>query len=117
MINREELIAAYLDGELDSEEHKQVTQMLAEDPASQELLASFQKLRADLRSLPNYEIDGDLTDQVLGRAPTVIAGNKGIEPLCQVLDIRIDAEKQLALVLISLLLIVRFLIGGRIEHP
>jgi hypothetical protein len=74
MIDREELIGAYLDGALDSEEHQQVTQMLSDDPAARKLLADFQKLRNDLRSLPNYELDVDLTDQVLGQLAEIAAG-------------------------------------------
>lgn len=123
MINREELIAAYLDGELDSEEHKQVTQMLAEDPASQELLASFQKLRADLRSLPNYEIDGDLTDQVLGRLAEMSAGSATAPSRPPAAERMVERGKRVriflwpAVALAAALLVMVFSYEGPFEEP
>tara|TARA_B110000116_G_C16623076_1_gene484675 strand:+ start:694 stop:846 length:153 start_codon:yes stop_codon:yes gene_type:complete len=43
---REELISAYLDGELDAAEHERTAKWIEEDPRAQKLLQELQGLQA-----------------------------------------------------------------------
>ena len=75
MDNREELISAYLDGELSDEEQQQVMQLLSEDEAARQLFADFQSLRSSLRSslraLPADPVDHAFSKEVLERVEQV----------------------------------------------
>ncbi|MCP4814436.1 MAG: hypothetical protein GY888_18155, partial [Planctomycetaceae bacterium] len=48
----EELISAYIDGELTSDEQVRVEQALLEDPHSQQLLEDLQALHDRLQAIP-----------------------------------------------------------------
>ncbi|MEX0936646.1 MAG: zf-HC2 domain-containing protein [Pirellulales bacterium] len=64
----EELISAYLDGELTPAEREEVERALRDDAESQRLLEDFRALRARLQSLPRPALGEDFHRQVLQRA-------------------------------------------------
>ncbi|MCP3693727.1 MAG: hypothetical protein GY917_16110, partial [Planctomycetaceae bacterium] len=68
----EELISAYIDGELTSDEQVRVEQALLEDPHSQHLLEDLQALRDRLQAVPRTEPSQDYTQQILRRAERAI---------------------------------------------
>ena len=68
----EELISAYLDGELTSDEQVRVEQALLEDPHSQQLLEDLQALHDRLQAIPHSEPSQDYTQQILRRAERAI---------------------------------------------
>ena len=61
----EELISAYLDGELDAAEHAWTAKWIAEDPRAQKLLQELQGLQEALRTLPQHRLEKNLTQPVL----------------------------------------------------
>ena len=63
----DELISAYLDGELSDAESDQVEQSLT-DPKYQRMLDELRQLRDGLRSLPKHTLDGSFSDRVLEQA-------------------------------------------------
>jgi len=65
--HREELISAYLDGELSAAEQQQVLQLLSEDEAAHKLFNEFQLLRESLRTLPAEQLNEDFTREVIER--------------------------------------------------
>ena len=65
--HREELISAYLDGELSAAEQQQVLQLLSEDEAANKLFSEFQLLRKSLRTLPAEQLNEDFTREVIER--------------------------------------------------
>jgi len=64
----EELISAYLDGELDPSETERVEQWLAADPAARQLLEELETVGNSLRALPRESLGDDFSDEVLARA-------------------------------------------------
>lgn len=68
----EELISAYLDGELTSDEQILVEQALDENPQSRQLLEDLQSLHDRLQSIPRSEPSRDYTQQILQRAERAI---------------------------------------------
>ena len=68
----EELISAYIDGELTSDEQVRVEQALLEDPRSQQLLEDLQALHDRLQAVPRSEPSQDYTQQILRRAERAI---------------------------------------------
>lgn len=68
----EELISAYIDGELTSDEQARVEQALLEDPQSQQLLEDLQALHDQLQAIPRSEPSQDYTQQILRRAERAI---------------------------------------------
>ena len=68
----EELISAYIDGELTSDEQVLVEQALCEDPQSRQLLEDLQSLHDRLQSIPRSEPSQDYTQQILRRAERAI---------------------------------------------
>jgi hypothetical protein len=68
----EELISAYIDGELTSDEQVRVEQALLEDPQSQQLLEDLQALHDRLQAIPRSEPSQDYTQQILRRAERAI---------------------------------------------
>lgn len=68
----EELISAYIDGELTSDEQVRVEQALLEDPHSQQLLEDLQALHDRLQAIPRSEPSQDYTQQILRRAERAI---------------------------------------------
>jgi len=67
-----ELISAYIDGELTSDEQVRVEQALLEDPHSQQLLEDLQALHDRLQAIPRSEPSQDYTQQILRRAERAI---------------------------------------------
>lgn len=68
----EELISAYLDGELTSDEQLLVEEALRNDPQSQQLLEDLQSLHDRLQAIPRSEPSRDYTEQILRRAERAI---------------------------------------------
>ena len=68
----EELISAYLDGELTSDEQLLVEEALRDDPQSQQLLEDLQTLHDRLQAIPRSEPSRDYTEQILRRAERAI---------------------------------------------
>lgn len=63
-----ELLSAYLDGELTAEEQAQVERLLAESPQARQLLDELRALGHTLQSLPQYALGEDISAQVLRAA-------------------------------------------------
>jgi hypothetical protein len=63
-----ELLSAYLDGELPTEERARVEQLLAGNPAARQLLDEMRALSSTLQSLPVQKLDEDLSQRVLRMA-------------------------------------------------
>jgi anti-sigma factor RsiW len=63
-----ELLSAYLDGELTAEEQARVEQWLAGSPAARQLLEEMRALSATLQSLPAAKIEESLSQRVLRAA-------------------------------------------------
>ena len=64
----DELISAYLDGELDTQQRAQVEQLLDSDPRHQQLLEELRTLRETLQSLPRRRLGPDFPERVLRMA-------------------------------------------------
>lgn len=67
MIN-EELISAYLDGELTAEEQAQVEQALAADARLRRMHDDLRSLRSRLQAMPRHKLDADFANRVLSAA-------------------------------------------------
>jgi anti-sigma factor RsiW len=63
----DELLSAYLDGELSADERAEVERRLAADPDSRQLLDELRALGTGLRSLPQARLDDDFVSQVMRR--------------------------------------------------
>ncbi len=63
-----ELLSAYLDGELTAEQQADVERLLAENPAAQQLLDDLRALSSTLQEMPRHTVPEDLSQQVLRRA-------------------------------------------------
>ena len=63
-----ELLSAYLDGELTAAEQADVEQLLARSPAARQLLQEVRALSAKLQALPQCRLGEDLSQQVLRAA-------------------------------------------------
>ena len=71
----EELISAYLDGELTSDEQLLVEEALRTEPQAQQLLDELQSLHDHLQSIPRSEPSQDYTQHILHRAErTILTG-------------------------------------------
>ena len=64
----EELISAYLDGELDADERALVERAMAESAEYRQLYEELQVLRAGLQRLPRYKLPADFRQRVLRQA-------------------------------------------------
>ena len=65
---RNELLSAYLDGELTAVERVEVEALLASDAESQQLLEEMRALRVELQQLPSFELASDFSQRVLRQA-------------------------------------------------
>lgn len=74
----DELLSAYVDGELSDDEHAQVEQRLREDPQARQLVAELRAISETLRSLPPQALGEDLRAAILQRAEH--AGLLGDQP-------------------------------------
>jgi hypothetical protein len=63
-----ELLSAYLDGELTADERAEVERLLAANPAAREALDELRAMSATLQALPRRELGEDLGRQVLREA-------------------------------------------------
>lgn len=63
-----ELLSAYLDGELLADERAEVEEALDRDPAAREFVAELRALCATLRSLPAHKLDDDFAQRVASLA-------------------------------------------------
>jgi hypothetical protein len=63
--SQNELLSAYLDGELTADERAQVERLLATNPGARQLLEELRALSAALKSLPRQTLGEDLSDSVL----------------------------------------------------
>ena len=70
--SREQLLSAYLDGELSADERAQVEAWLAADPAYRVLRDDLLSARAAIQSLPRHRLDHDLSAAVLRRAERAV---------------------------------------------
>ncbi len=78
---REEMISAYLDGEISVEERAQVERWLAESPELRQLHDELKALGASIQALPRHQLTQDLQAAVLRRAEqTVLAGGAARGP-------------------------------------
>lgn len=64
----DELLSAYLDGELSGDERREVERLLSEDPARRQALEELQALSGDFQTLPRYELAEDFYQRVLAVA-------------------------------------------------
>lgn len=65
---RNELLSAYLDGELTADEQAEVERLLAADPAARQLLDELRALSVALQTLPREELGEDLSEKVIRAA-------------------------------------------------
>lgn len=64
-IKREELISAYLDGELDPSEAEHTKKWIAEDPRAKKLFEELKILQDAIHELPKHHLESNLTQPVL----------------------------------------------------
>lgn len=64
-LSQDELLSAYLDGEVTPQEREQVERWLAESPEARQTLEELRNLSAAVQSLPKAELGEDLADSVL----------------------------------------------------
>ena len=64
----DELLSAYLDGELTAAEHQQVEARLAASDVDRQLLAELRSLRGEVASLPRLQVDSNFADRVVRAA-------------------------------------------------
>jgi hypothetical protein len=64
----DELLSAYLDGELSEAERVRVDQLLAERPDYRQVLEELKEIRGAVKSLPKYALDETFAARVLRRA-------------------------------------------------
>ena len=75
----DELISAYLDGELSSAEAARVEAKLEQDAGLRQMMEELRTLRATLRALPRHELEADFSESVLRRAEREILSS-GVSP-------------------------------------
>ncbi len=63
-----ELLSAYLDGELTADERAQVDELLATDPKARQLVEELRAVGSSLKALPAHTIGQDISGEVLRRA-------------------------------------------------
>jgi hypothetical protein len=67
-VPQNDLLSAYLDGELTAEEESQVERLLAASPEARQLLDELRALSSSLQALPPLAVGEDISEQVLRRA-------------------------------------------------
>ena len=67
---QDELISAYLDGELNASERAQVAQWIENDPRARNVYQELRQLRESLRSLPPVKFDKNLKQYILNQIKT-----------------------------------------------
>ncbi len=81
-----ELLSAYVDGELTPQQQAQVERLLADDFAARQLVDELRAISGAVQSLPRYQLGEDLRDWVLREAqrrspPRAVAGRSGLRRL------------------------------------
>jgi hypothetical protein len=76
----DELLSAYIDGELTADERAAVEARLATDPAAQQLLHELRSVAQDVQSLPTERVGRDLSDEILRRVAPKKAAAAPVEP-------------------------------------
>jgi hypothetical protein len=71
----DELLSAYLDGELSGEERARVEERLAVDPVARQTLADLRSVSQAMRGLPRERVGEDLRSVILARVQDVKPGN------------------------------------------
>ena len=64
----DEMLSAYLDGELSAEEQAEVERRLAEEPESRQLLEELRAMSGAIQAMPRHKLGEEFRDQVLRRA-------------------------------------------------
>src|SRR6478735_5870349 len=64
----DELLSAYLDGELSADERAAIEARLATDPAAQQLLHELRSVSQSVQALPTESLGRDLSEEVIRRA-------------------------------------------------
>src|SRR6185436_8839543 len=64
----DELLSAYLDGELSADERAAVEARLATDPAAQQLLHELRSVSQSVQALPTETLGRDLSQEIIRRA-------------------------------------------------
>src|SRR5437667_10555070 len=64
----DELLSAFLDGELTAPERELVEQRLAVSESDRQLFAELRTLKSDLASLPKVAVDAGFTDRIVRAA-------------------------------------------------
>ena len=67
-LERDELLSAYVDGELNAGELVQVEQLLAESAEARQIVAELRSLRSTFRRLPQHRLEVDFPQHVLRQA-------------------------------------------------
>jgi anti-sigma factor RsiW len=70
---REELLSAYLDGEVSPEERTRVEQWLAESSELRQMRDELLSIRTDLQALPRHQVGHDLAAVVMHRSAAASA--------------------------------------------
>lgn len=73
----DELLCAYLDDELSSEERARVDARLASDPAARQMLDQLRSASQAMKSLPQETVGEDLRESVLRRAEAAMLTGRG----------------------------------------
>jgi len=76
----DELLSAYVDGQLSDEERQAVERRLEHDADARQLLAELRVLSTTLRGLPDEEIGADLRDGVFQQAEREMLLGSGAQP-------------------------------------
>ena len=73
----EELLSAYLDGEVSPEERARAERLLAENPDARRLFRQMQALQGSLGGLPQQALPDDFSQRVLRQAERQVLGSGG----------------------------------------
>ena len=73
----EELLSAYLDGELTAAERARVEKLLAEQPESRHLFEELRSIKTSLERMPRSRLPHDFADQVLRQAEKEVLTTPG----------------------------------------
>lgn len=80
----DELLSAYLDGELTAGEVARVERLLAERPESRQLLEELRLVRESLQALPRRRLDDAFSQHVLRQAEReVLHGGADVDPIAE----------------------------------
>jgi len=77
----EELLSAYLDGELSANEQQRVEQLIAEQDEARQALEELRSLRETLQSFPRRKLGDGFSDRVLDAAQQHFSSDGGIDPV------------------------------------